>query len=465
MAYTPTNWQNDVTPLDETNMNHIELGVKAAHDTIASLTTTVNEHIANDTPGTGGTPIGDTISADNVIDTVSKVMMTPSERAHLGSLQGTVSSTGVLWNAWDYNIKPGNSASVNTTNIQNLLNNPSCPGIYFAKGVYAVNAIILPAGKALVGSAQSSNESISTCLKAYSCNTAVITARDAYGAKIRNLYIHGAVEPCHGISVETSNPPSAWYNFGLEIAHVSIYHCGKSGLYLPGVTGTTGMNWVFHFYDMIISECREYGVENHATDSTFEGMYLSGNYKGGLYAAGGNCMYSDIKIDYAGRSGWTGDMLKEAGGTGVIINCARSSFSNIDSQFSGHVGVKIYDSRKILFTGSIDTTGSKAYNAAGGTDIAVINSTDVKIIANVDNINGNYYAQKQVNIASNCTNVYAEVLGATRVTNSSPTSKVITNPASGGATTTVQVLTQSEYDALVQSDQSITSNGVVYMIK
>jgi hypothetical protein len=213
---------------------------------------------------------------------------------------------------------------------------------------------------------------------------------------------------------------------------------------------------------MVLAEANEYALENHATDSTFEGMYLSGNGKGGLYAAGGNCMYSDIKIDYSGSTGWTSDMAQESGGAGLIINCDRSSFSNIDSQFSGHVGVKIYNSRKIKFSGSIDTTGDKNYNAAGGTDIAVINSRDVIIHANVDNINSNYYAQKQVNIDAISSNVYAMVPGATRVTNASPTSKVVTSPATDSASTSVQVLTQAEYDAL---GSIVNSNNVLYAIK
>lgn len=37
MAYTKTNWVNDITPANETNMNNIETGIEQAHQDIANL--------------------------------------------------------------------------------------------------------------------------------------------------------------------------------------------------------------------------------------------------------------------------------------------------------------------------------------------------------------------------------------------------------------------------------------------
>lgn len=34
MAYTPTSWENEITPLNATNLNHIEMGIKNLDDDI-----------------------------------------------------------------------------------------------------------------------------------------------------------------------------------------------------------------------------------------------------------------------------------------------------------------------------------------------------------------------------------------------------------------------------------------------
>ena len=41
MSYTKTNWVNGSTPLSADNMNHIETGIKDAHDDLATLTSNV----------------------------------------------------------------------------------------------------------------------------------------------------------------------------------------------------------------------------------------------------------------------------------------------------------------------------------------------------------------------------------------------------------------------------------------
>lgn len=42
MAYTKTNWVNDVTPANETNMNNIENGIEQAHTSIDTLQASID---------------------------------------------------------------------------------------------------------------------------------------------------------------------------------------------------------------------------------------------------------------------------------------------------------------------------------------------------------------------------------------------------------------------------------------
>lgn len=41
MAYIPTEWKNGVTPINETNLNKMETGIKGAHDAISETNTTI----------------------------------------------------------------------------------------------------------------------------------------------------------------------------------------------------------------------------------------------------------------------------------------------------------------------------------------------------------------------------------------------------------------------------------------
>lgn len=243
---------------------------------------------------------------------------------------------------------------------------------YIPEGVYRVSHVTYNDNTRIIGSGMRN-----TIIQQISgSHTDLIHMSNAYNCLLQDLTLRGNYDESEDdetislLKISTTAGTDT-YSHHSRYSHLDIELASGNGVYVMGKGELTGNNWVMHFDDIRVYQCKRYCLRDESSDNKFSNLYLTNGGLGNLYLNGaGSELFTNVKLD--GGGGRLGNNTDATQGALLIgVSSLNISFANLDVQSGYYDNIKLSSCKNIYITGNSNNAGIGVVE--GGTCLKLFN--------------------------------------------------------------------------------------------